>query len=226
MRSATQLSATDLTTLSTQGWATLQTDVTDGAHVKTTLLRLGQVLGLPTGTRTRNLVDELRPTAAHEAHKRSMSNQTGTGLQPWHMDMAHRLDPARYLVMAVSECPEETANTELLYASDLIQAELQEAASSEPFLVRTGARSFYATLTCKTLPFVRFDPGCMQGATTRARRLMKALTGQDLKPAYVHQWKLGSVLIIDNWKMLHRRSDTSRSPGRTLYRVSVMGKPA
>ncbi len=51
---------------------------------------------------------------------------------------------------------------------------------------------------------------------------MIGLVDQKLLPTHVHHWEPGSVLVIDNWKMLHRRADASKSLDRTLYRVSVM----
>jgi hypothetical protein len=142
------------------------------------------------------------------------------------MDMAHRTEPARYLVMGMHLSTSDTASTELLDASNLIPEACKEEALSEPFLLRTGPRSFYATVMAKGQPFVRFDPGCMQGATTRAKALMRRLLDQDLAPTQTHHWEPGKVLVIDNWKMLHRRADATNSTNRTLYRVSVMGRTA
>jgi alpha-ketoglutarate-dependent taurine dioxygenase len=51
---------------------------------------------------------------------------------------------------------------------------------------------------------------------------MQKLLDQDLAPSHSHKWGPGSVLVIDNWKMLHRRADAASSANRTLYRVSVM----
>ncbi len=142
------------------------------------------------------------------------------------MDMAHRVEPARYLVMGMHECPARTADTELLVSSTLVPGDLHEAALTEPFLIRTGAQSFYATIKAKGGAFLRFDPGCMQGSTPRASALMEKLLNRTLAPTHVHQWTPGAVLVIDNWKMLHRRSDATTSTKRILYRVSVMGTTA
>ncbi|CAB3670056.1 hypothetical protein ACAE110713_28775 [Achromobacter aegrifaciens] len=139
------------------------------------------------------------------------------------MDMSHRVEPARYLVMGMHECPARTADTELLDASTLVPTDLYEEALAEPFLFRTGAQSFYATIKVKGAPFVRFDPGCMHGTTARAKALMQQLLNRTLAPTHVHQWTPGAVLVIDNWKMLHRRADATAYINRTLYRVSVMG---
>ena len=68
---------------------------------KLSLLALGKSLGTPVATRSRELVDELTPKNKNEANPRSLSRIAGTGRQPWHMDMAHRVEPARYLVMGM-----------------------------------------------------------------------------------------------------------------------------
>lgn len=125
-------------------------------------------------------MDELTPQDREKANARSLSRITGTGRQPWHMDLAHRLEPARYLVMGMYECTPTAASTELLDTSMLICDQHREAAFSEPFLIRTGVSSFYATMTSKSQPFVRFDPGCMQGATDHAKQLMQKVLDQDL----------------------------------------------
>lgn len=208
------------------GWVITGIECKTPEHFSRELLRLAHSLGQPVGTRTRALVDELRPRLAHEVHHPSLSAQVGHGLQPWHMDMAHRMEPARFLVMGMHECPAEAAPTELLDATDLVPKALAQEAHCEPFLVRTGARSFYATILAKDQPFVRFDPGCMQGSTPRASALMEQLLGHATAPTHIHRWSAGSVLVIDNWKMLHRRADATTSTNRSLYRVSVMGATA
>ncbi|MBN9411471.1 MAG: TauD/TfdA family dioxygenase [Burkholderiales bacterium] len=205
------------------GWVATQHKANDADAFERAVLSLGQFLGTPTTTRNRRLVDRLTPTHADKARPNSLSRMSGTGQQPWHMDMAYRVEPARYLVMGMHECPARTADTELLNASTLVPADLSEEALSEPFLIRTGARSFYATIKAKGAPFVRFDPGCMQGSTARARALMQQLLNRTLAPTHFHQWTPGAVLVIDNWKMFHRRADATGSTNRTLYRVSVMG---
>lgn len=205
------------------GWVATQHKADDAGAFERAVLSLGQFLGTPTTTRNRRLVDRLTPKHVDKARPHSLSRMSGTGQQPWHMDMAHRVEPARYLVMGMHECPATTADTELLDASALIPPDLHGAALAEPFLIRTGAQSFYATIKAKGAPFVRFDPGCMQGTTARAKALLQQLITRTLAPTHVHHWTPGAVLVIDNWKMLHRRADATTSTNRILYRVSVMG---
>ena len=212
--------------LEVQGWASMSIQYPQAPAFCQALLEFARTLGKPVGTRTRALVDELKPLLTHEARRPSLSAKVGHGLQPWHMDMAHRMEPARFLVMGMHECPTATAPTELLHANSLVPKDLVQEARCEPFLVRTGARSFYATILAKDQPFVRFDPGCMHGTTPRAKRLMKLLSEHAIDPTHIHHWTSGSVLVIDNWKMIHRRADATLSTNRTLYRVSVMGATA
>jgi hypothetical protein len=201
----------------------LQCRAKNSHRFKLALVKLGRTLGTPTPTRIRGLVDELRPQGTTQANTHSISRITGTGKQPWHMDLAHRSVPARFLVMGMHKCLPSTASTELLDAAMLINDRHNEAAFSEPFLVRTGMSSFYSTMASTSVPFLRFDPSCMHGATARAKQLMEELLNKDQPATHSHIWEEGSVLVVDNWKMLHRRADASNSTSRILYRVSVMG---
>lgn len=223
VQTAWHLSLEERTALRDRGWVSLCCNAENSRDFIFALLGLGKFLGTPVPTRTRSLVDELRPQDKQKANSRSLSRITGTGRQPWHIDLAHKVEPARYLVMGMYACTPTVASTELLDTSFLICDQHREAAFSEPFLVRTGARSFYATMKSKNHPFIRFDPGCMYGATDRAKQLMQKILDKDLFATHTHVWKAGSILVVDNWKMLHRRADSSNSMKRTLYRVSVMG---
>lgn len=208
--------------LEAQGWLSFHLDIRNSQEFQRILLDIGMSLGTPVPGRGRNLVETLLPLNKADAEPRSLSKMIGTGRQPWHSDMAHRIEPAKFLIMGMCNASVHSASTELLEASKFIPAELSEDASSEPFLVRTGAKSFYATIISKSLPFIRFDPGCLEGATIRGKILMNSLGTRNLAATYRHEWSSGSVLIIDNWKMLHRRTSAAKSTDRILYRVSVM----
>lgn len=212
-----------LAALQSHGWTSVNSAAADAESFKRHLLTLAATLGTATRTRRRSVVDELVPVSQREAQPRSLSRTTGTGAQPWHMDMAHRPVPARYLVLGMLECSSGTAATELLGADLLLPDGLNEAASTEPFLVRTGAKSFYATIKGKGQPFLRLDPGCMEGATERARRLMTLLADLCVPPTYVHRWTPGSILVLDNWKVFHRRADARDDPTRSLFRITILG---
>lgn len=218
------LSRAKLAALQDRGWTRMDSAAVDAENFKRDLLTLAATLGTAMRTRTRSVVDELVPVSQHEAQPRSLSRTSGTGAQPWHMDMAHRPVPARYLVFGMLECSRGTAATELLDTEMLLPDGLCEEASTEPFLVRSGAKSFYATIKGKGQPFLRLDPSCMEGSTERARGLMALLVELSVPPTYVHCWTPGSILVLDNWKVFHRRADARNDPTRVLFRICVLGE--
>ena len=72
--------------------------------------------------------------------------------------------------------------------------------------------------------FIRYDPGCMQPMTLGASTLMKKLSGKRVEPIVRIDWRPGLAVIIDNWKLLHRRLDARGAQDRVLLRVSVTGE--
>lgn len=206
-----------------RGWVRLRhVEQHDSATAAVHCLAVAKQLGTPAATRGRGLVDFLAPLASSEANPRSLSAQCGTGPQPWHVDLSHFPEPARYLVMSCLREGQAQVPTELLEREAFLSRRNRSDALSEPFLVRSGRRSFYGSILEGSKRFVRFDPGCMQGATSRATDLMKRLLDDAPLPSYAHQWALGDILVIDNWRLLHRRADASQSSHRVLLRVSVM----
>ena len=208
--------------LKVRGWSLLRSLHFDGAIAAANCLALAKQLGTPISTRGRGLVDVLVPKVHIEAMPRSLSAKTGTGPQPWHVDQSHCAVPAHYLVMCCLREGQRPAPTELLDREEFLLPPDAGDASSEPFLVRSGRRSFYATILEGPKRFVRFDPGCMLGATKRAEKLMRHLLDKATCPSYAHIWAAGDILIVDNWRLLHRRTDASESLNRTLLRVTVM----
>jgi hypothetical protein len=93
-----------------------------------------------------------------------------------------------------------------------------------PFLVRNGRKSFYSTICSRSRTFIRFDAGCMLplGADSETAAKLMAHRLETIGSALMH-WRMGDVLVIDNWHVLHGRglglSETS--PDRKLLRVSV-----
>ncbi len=187
------------------------------------LLGIARTIGTPTSTRGGNMVDVLRPVEPGDARPRSLSAMFGQHAQPWHVDLSHRAVPARYILLMCQSSGSAGATTDLINVELFLHRHCLVDAFSEPFLVRSGKRSFYATLLTKNRSYLRFDPGCMQGVTDKARLLMRKLLDESPPPCYSHIWNTGDLLVIDNWKMLHKRADARYAPDRTLLRVSVMG---
>ena len=214
-----------LSAVSEFGWCTLHATPNNETSLSTLVLQIATSIGTPIPTRGRTLIDSLRPTASSNARPRSLSARYGKGIQPWHSDTVHQLVPARHLVFACLDPGEAGACTVLADWKTIIKGrDTLIAARTEPFLIRCGRHSFYSTVQQPGRPFTRFDPGCMEPCRQAGRELQSAVEGASPGEATTVDWKAGQVVIIDNWRMAHRRLDAEGSPGRTLLRVSVAGR--
>jgi alpha-ketoglutarate-dependent taurine dioxygenase len=209
--------------LKTRGWAEMPHNRNLVASLPDVLMEIGNALGIPFAPRGRVLVQSLTPTAASEARAASMSAKFGVGQQPWHIDLAHWPVPARYILLGCESPGVSSTATELTRCSELFRASVDiNAAHTQPYLVRNGRESFYSTLLDKRRPFARIDPGCMEPRSDAARKLQTRI--QSFRPECTVEirWKPGAILIVDNWKVAHRRLDATHASDRRLLRVSVM----
>jgi hypothetical protein len=94
---------------------------------------------------------------------------------------------------------------------------------STPFRVSNGRNSFFSTILSKSRPFIRFDPGCMTPTTKDGEKAL-AVFARQAWPGHVEtfHWKMGKILIIDNWRVLHGRGNVVRPDSdRKLLRISI-----
>ena len=209
--------------LKIRGWAEIPPNPNLVALLPDVLMEIGNALGIPVAPQGRALVQSLVPTAATEARVASMSAKYGLGQQPWHIDLAHWPVPARYILFGCESPGNSSAATELTRCSALFRISVDlNAASTHPYLVRNGRESFYSTLLDKHRPFARLDPGCMDPRSDAARKLQTRIQSFRPESTMEIRWKLGAILIVDNWKVAHRRLDATHATDRRLLRVSVM----
>lgn len=208
--------------LSREGFVFVHLEASDPTAIGEQLLKLATTLGRPQTTRGKEPLDRLMPQKKKQAHIKSLSAHTGLAEQPWHIDLAHCQMPARYIALACEREGNNPVPTELTYWNNLLDMDDHEASHAEPFLVRNGRGSFYATLLTQGQKFLRFDPGCMQPTTRGAKSLMNKLCSKIIVPTMRVDWKPGLAIIFDNWRMLHRRLDAHGAHDRVLLRVSIM----
>lgn len=180
---------------------------------------LGQIVAGKKG-----LSDSVSPRPAAAAPLRSLSRKFGLGLVPLHCDTAHWIVPCRYVVLACAESGSVDAPTILLDTLSLdLSNEERLLARSSCFLVRSGRGSFYASIIDSHRSFVRVDPGCMEPLSqdgVDALSLYSYERHRDKTAAF--HWKIGHVLVIDNWRVLHGRgNDTPADSARRLVRIYV-----
>lgn len=179
-------------------------------------------LGLPYGGRRGAKIETLSPQRKSDAAKTSLSRSYGMGRFPWHTDAAHRLMPARWVVMACIEPGAAQACTELLpWSRVTLPEDMAEACLTRPFAFVSGRDSFLATIAQAKRGFIRFDPGCMRPLERQGVELLSTLA--EWMPAQSAslriEWRPGRAVIFDNWSCLHRRHDAAESAGRKLLRA-------
>jgi Taurine catabolism dioxygenase TauD, TfdA family len=210
--------------LEKNGWATTSLSLHTSSTLSESVVKIASTFGNIISARSGAKLQTLSPRSEHDARAATLSRKFGYGELPLHCDTAHWPVPCRYIVLACVTAGCVEAPTILLdsFATNLSDEEhlLTRSAS---FIVRNGRNSFYANLIDRDRPFIRIDPGCMEPAAECSIEAMRLYSyeRQRGQVAKFH-WKAGDVLIVDNWRMLHGRGNTSvADPNRRLLRAYV-----
>lgn len=205
------------------GWAAIETLAPTVEFLEDAVVGLAQQLGSPRASRRGGcLVDHLRPISANDANPKSLSASHGKGAFPWHTDGAHWSVPPRYLVLACAQASPNVASTGIWDGRQSIALNSAKARLAN-FKVSNGAQSFYATPASPLQSYYRFDLGCMSPLDSSALRLLEEVEdeGDAIVSAKI-SWERGLIVIIDNWRCLHRRVNAEQDITRHLLRATVM----
>lgn len=211
--------------LNSRGWVSFGILSNIESDLRAQMFELARGLGTPVATRSGgSICDTLLPTEAKAANPRSLSRVHAFGEFPLHIDTAHWLTPCRYVMLACVSPGSANRPTLLMDTWRLPLTEYQSTlVHSMPLRVTNGRNSFFSTILSKSRTFVRFDPGCMTPTTPEGGKALAVLERQNW-PDYIEtiQWKSGMVLVIDNWRMLHGRSQADcPDTNRRLLRISI-----
>jgi alpha-ketoglutarate-dependent taurine dioxygenase len=186
---------------------------------------IARLLGNPITGRAGQRIEPLIPTKQVWANARSLSVMHGLGSFPMHTDGAHRLQPPRFVVLVCASPGRSPVPTTLIRFRDLrISASERTRLEAAPFLVRNGRRSFYSTICSPSRMFIRFDAGCMRPQGSESESSVKLIADRASEVGFtLAHWRMGDVLVIDNWNVLHGRGlgTSEASFDRKLLRVSV-----
>ncbi|MFG2774519.1 TauD/TfdA family dioxygenase [Streptomyces sp. NPDC048350] len=69
----------------------------------------------------------------------------------------------------------------------------------------------------------KWDPLRMRALGAKAVEFHQEITNAE--PSERHHWSIGDLLVIDNWRCLHRRSEASLDSPRVIQRVVVKDRP-
>jgi hypothetical protein len=213
-----------LDALKNAGWATVSSLGTNVEGASRELTVLAQSLGEIAPGRGRQAVEIVVPERTESARPGSLSSKYGLGPLPLHNDTAHWIVPCHYLLLAcVNPGPTPTPTVVLdSTTADLSDAEMN-ACRSAVHTIRNGRSSFYGSIWEQGRPFIRLDPGCMTPLSPEGVIALEAfdIERQEKRLAQ-HDWKVGDILVLDNWRCLHARGfRTLTDRGRVLLRAMV-----
>ena len=208
-----------------EGWAVIETGIEKCVDLESWILAAGKQFGdVCTSRRGSNLIDVLTPTIRSKSRSPSLSKKFGRSSFPLHCDTAFWPTPCRYIVLGCVRPGSSPAATLILDTAKLsFSDEERKSIEQAIYVVNNGRRSFYCSIMNSSQPFFRFDPGCMEPQCKKGAYvidLLSAERNQDLVVRY--NWKVGDVLIIDNWRILHGREQCEFDEDeRKLLRVTV-----
>ncbi|MEU7802441.1 hypothetical protein AB0B10_24580 [Micromonospora arborensis] len=186
--------------LEAHGWILL-----DGCSSKDTALLLGRA----------SSATILEPKGFDEARHWSLSGVYGLGAFPWHTDGAISSSPPRWLLLKAVELSYPTCTELLVPDAGLVAS-----------LYGTILRARDKSGRVKYLPAIMPD----QGGGSRLRwdpRTCTPQTGLTIEevekksPSACVEWVVGRLLVIDNFKLLHRRPAVQGQGRRMLERTYV-----
>ncbi|MBF0401993.1 MAG: TauD/TfdA family dioxygenase [Magnetococcales bacterium] len=219
-----ELCQSNIRKLRETGWVKLASGIHDEAGLKNFTLQVATILGKPVRGRSQNLVEEIVPKKSTDAPASSLSKKYGFNAFPFHVDTAHWTIPARYLVLCCAN-PGGSVTPTLLVNRNSVQLSCDEShkAMSSVFLFKNGRKSFYSSVFSVCNKFVRYDPGCMEPQTPDAFQVLKLFSYERIGHlAHRVDWRVGDVVIADNWHMLHARALVNENPSnRLLFRCLV-----
>jgi len=183
--------------------------------------RLGRVAIL----RTYPPIQTLRPTPQFEASPASYSGTYGLDTFPLHTDLAHWALPPRYFLLRCIEGDPRISTPVLdgLVLQSAIGTVALHRALVQPRRPLAGRVSLLRLLDMSggTPTLLRWDERFIRPVTRQASdtwgRVVKFLLGSVVRQMSLLQ--CGDTLIIDNWRMLHGRSNAVSGTIRHVERA-------
>lgn len=199
-----------------------------GAVCADNVQRLGELLGeIRVDPRSPQSVRDIRPQTLYEAKPNTLSSRYGAGGFPFHTDVAHWEEPARYVLLYCEQPgsgarPTHLQNTWVwtLSPDDKSAAltEVWKTGHLRPQLCTVGR------LGSRGLA-LRFDEACMQPMTAGARKLRRTLVDQIRKCHVIDvNWTARMLLIIDNHRMLHARGRARQLDRDRVLKRALIGR--
>jgi len=170
---------------------------------------------------------DIRPQREDEAAANTLSSRFGLGRFPFHTDTAHWGQPCRYLLLyckhpGAGQRPTHLQDSRLWplnhHFKHSIMVDVWKTGHFQPHLCTVAKlRADFMT--------VRFDTACMRPMTGSATHLRSFLNRCiENSPCIDIQWAAGTILVLDNHRMLHARGAAKEiDQDRVIQRVLIGG---
>jgi alpha-ketoglutarate-dependent taurine dioxygenase len=202
------------------GWNLFDYDIEDGSLISLAG-KLGEIQPDDNGI----IVQYLRPRFRGEGVEGSFSFNLGLNEFPFHTDTAFWEHPARFLLMAsqkASSCGTIVIDTSG-WIDSLTEAEINTLLNSV-FSLRTIHGIKFVSILCrigKNFLF-RYDPNIMEPFNASAKSAVKMIRNFIINTKQIEvEWTGNNVLVLDNWRLMHKRSECKHELNRVLKRVYI-----
>jgi len=178
-----------------------------------------------------SVVQELRPRSASSAPPNTYSGNFGMGEFPMHTDLAHWALPPRYLALRCIEGSPEVA-TGIFDGKVLIEefgVTLLRRTLLQPRRPLRNGKQLLRLLDFEELleaPILRWDNIFLKPATDGSEQTYSQVYQyvNSVISNNVYLMAVGDTLVVDNWRMIHRRSPVPPSAeNRHINRVYLGG---
>jgi L-asparagine oxygenase len=176
-------------------------------------------------------VQILRPKQKYAAEPNTYSGNFGVDAFPMHTDLAHWMLPPRYVALRAVFGSADVV-TRLFDGKRLIEAlgsERLARALVQPRRPVNGNKQLLRLLQSQRedgSSIVRWDSIYLQPATSNSETIYADIRAylEKIAPIEITLLNPGDTLVIDNWRMLHGRSDCPDSAERRIIERAYLRK--
>lgn len=180
---------------------------------------IGQKLGLPIKLGNFELVQKLKLQESNTKSLNTYSGNYGFDIFPFHTDLAHWAYPPRYFILHCIT-PNLAVGTQVLPLAQLKNIIPHELMKKSLFIPRKKVAGKLGYLRMLDESKIRWDILFLNPVNDEAREVLNLFKENisQLRPKTFHLDK-GQVLLVDNWGVLHGRTQSDNREPRLLHRL-------
>lgn len=187
----------------------------------------GAALGVPEQVDGLSLVQELLPTPSGLTTPNTYSGNFGLGSFPFHTDLAHWVRPPRYVMLWCSR-GDATTQTKIIDASSLIEFIGSSALTRclarprRPMNEALQLLPILQVLPRQDQQLFRWDSIYLKPSNEYAQIIFGKIQDylSNVQPVATVLINKGDTIILDNWRLLHGRSQVKDvESSRSIHRI-------